>query len=94
LKRASFREILEIAVLTSERKRRLNASLSQLFDQLQSPLFRILPLTYEVATEAALLGNLRDPADRAIVAAARVHRLTLLTSDQRIIESKLVPVVV
>ena len=85
--------LLEIAVLTSERKRRLNASLNELFDQLQSPVFQILPLTYEVATEAASLGNLRDPADRAIVATARVHRLTLLTSDQRIIESKLVPVV-
>jgi PIN domain nuclease of toxin-antitoxin system len=84
--------LLEIAVLTSERKRRLNASLNELFNQLQSPVFQILPLTYEVATEAASLGNLRDPADRAIVATARLHRLTL-TSDQRIVESKLVAVV-
>ena len=43
----------------------------------------------EIASEAALLSNLRDPADRAIVATARVHRLGLVTSDQRIIESKL-----
>jgi len=55
--------------------------------------FLVLPLSYEVAAEAALLGNLRDPADRAIVATARVHRLSLVTSDQKIIESKLVPVV-
>jgi len=27
--------------------------------------------------------------DRAIVATARVHRLTLITSDERIIKSKL-----
>jgi len=47
----------------------------------------------EIAGETASLGNLRDPADRAIVATARVHRLTLVTSDQRIIESRLVPVV-
>jgi PIN domain nuclease of toxin-antitoxin system len=59
-----------------------------------SPVFHILPLTYEVATEAASLANPRDPADRAIVATARVHRLRLVTSDQRIIESKLVPVIV
>ena len=39
------------------------------------------------------LGNLRDPADRAIVATARVHRLSLVTSDQRIIKSGLIPVV-
>jgi PIN domain nuclease of toxin-antitoxin system len=85
--------LLEIAVLTSETKPRLNASLNELFDQLQSPVFLVLPLTYEVATEAASLGNLRDPADRAIVATARAHRLTLLTSDQRIIQSKLVAVI-
>jgi PIN domain nuclease of toxin-antitoxin system len=56
-------------------------------------MFGVFPLTYEIATEAASLGNLHDPGDRAIVATARVHNLTLLTSDQRIIESKLVPVV-
>jgi len=55
--------------------------------------FLVLPLSYEVAAEAALLANLRDPADRAIVATARAHRLRLITSDQRIIESKLAPVV-
>jgi PIN domain nuclease of toxin-antitoxin system len=46
-----------------------------------------------VALDVASLGVLRDPADRAIAATARVHRLRLVTSDQRIIESKLVPVV-
>jgi PIN domain nuclease of toxin-antitoxin system len=86
--------LLEIAVLTSDRKSRLKASMNEIFEALQaSQVFRVLPLTYEVAAEAALLGNLRDPADRAIVATARVHRLTLVTSDQRIIESKLVPTV-
>jgi PIN domain nuclease of toxin-antitoxin system len=49
---------------------------------------------YEVALEVASLGgDLRDPAVRAIISTARVHRLRLLTSDQRIIESNLVPVV-
>jgi len=64
-----------------------------LFEDLQSPVFQILPLTYEVAAEVVSLGVLRDPADRAIVATARVHRLRLVTSDQRITESKLVAVV-
>jgi PIN domain nuclease of toxin-antitoxin system len=86
--------LLEIAILTSEAKHRLKASLSEIFDTLRAdPLFHVLPLTYEVASEAAVLGNLRDPADRAIVATARIHHLSLLTSDQRIIESKLVAVV-
>jgi PIN domain nuclease of toxin-antitoxin system len=85
--------LLEIAVLTNEGKLRL--PLNDFFDELQAnPLFRLLPLTYEIASEVASLGRgLRDPADRAIVATARVHRLHLVTSDQRIIESNLVQVV-
>lgn len=86
--------LLETAVLASQGKLRLKMSLTDFFAELQSNAFlSVLPLTYEVASEAALLGNLRDPADRAIVATARVHRLSLVTSDQTIIESKLVPVV-
>jgi len=66
-----------------------------IFGHLQTgPVFQILPLTFEVAAEVASLGSLRDPADRAIVAMARIERLRLMTSDRRIIESKLVPVVV
>jgi PIN domain nuclease of toxin-antitoxin system len=85
--------LLEIAVLTSDGKLRL--PLDDFLDELQAnPLFRILPLTFEIASEVASLGRtLRDPADRTIVATARVHRLRLVTSDQRIIGSKLVPVV-
>ena len=85
--------LLEIAVLTNEGKLRL--PLGDFFDELQAnPLFRLLPLTYEIASEVASLGRgLRDPADRAIVATARVHRLRLVTSDQRIIESNLVQVI-
>jgi PIN domain nuclease of toxin-antitoxin system len=85
--------LLEIAMLTNQG--RLKTRADEFFEELQaSPLFLILPLSYEVALEVASLGgDLRDAADRAIVATARVHRLRLLTSDQRIIESKLVSVV-
>jgi len=85
--------LIELAMLTEEG--RLRIPLDEIFDVLRAnPLFRILPLTFEIAADVASLGrNLRDPADRAIVATARVHRLRLVTSDQRIIESKLVPVV-
>jgi PIN domain nuclease of toxin-antitoxin system len=59
-----------------------------------NPLCQILPITVEIAREIAAIGDaLRDPADRAIVATARVHNLKLLTSDQRIADSGLVPVV-
>lgn len=87
--------LLEIAILLGEGRHRINTSIADLFSDLEgSPLFRFLPLTFEIAAEIASLGaSLRDPADRAIVATARVHRLKLVTSDQRIVESKLVPVV-
>ena len=86
--------LLEIAVLASDGRLRLKVRLDEFFEELQAnPVFRLLPLDYEVASEAASLGALRDPSDRTIVAIARVHRLRLVTSDQRIIDSKLVPVV-
>jgi Uncharacterized protein conserved in bacteria len=86
--------LLEIAVLASEGKLKLTAPLDDFFEDLQgNPMFRVLPLTFEIASEVAALASLRDPADRAIVATARVHRLQLMTSDQRIIESNLVSVI-
>lgn len=87
--------LLEIAVLASGGKLRMRTSLDEFFEALQKiPVFRVLPITFEIAEEVASMGNaLRDPADRAIVATARVHRLRLVTSDQRIIESKLVSVI-
>jgi len=89
----SAMSLLEIAMLASQGRLRPRAD--EFFEELQAnPLFRIFPLSYEVALEVASLGvTLRDPADRAIVATARVHRLRLMTSDQRIIESKFVQVV-
>jgi len=90
----SAMSLLEIAVLMSAEKLAITGSLEELFQDLNSnPLFRVLPLSYEVALDAASLSALRDPADRAIVATARVHRLRLVTSDQRIIESRLAQVV-
>jgi PIN domain nuclease of toxin-antitoxin system len=86
--------LLEIALLT-EGRQRLNAKLHDVFHELDTnPVFRLIPLTTEIAFEVAAMGDfLRDPSDRVIVATARVHRLRLLTVDQRIIESALVPVI-
>jgi PIN domain nuclease of toxin-antitoxin system len=89
----SAMSLLEIAVLAG--MHRLEPSPQTFLDTLQAdPMFQLLPLTFEIALEVAALGAaLKDPFDRAIVATARVHRLRLMTSDQRIIESRLVPVV-
>ena len=56
----------------------------------------VQPLPFDlIALESTRLGPgfHRDPADQIIAATARVHGLRLLTSDQRIIQSKLVPVI-
>jgi len=84
----------EIAVLFGEESTRSEIPVRDLSELESDPAFPIVPLTVEVAAEVAALGaSLRDPADRAIVGTARVHKLRLLTSDQRIIDSKLAPVV-
>lgn len=87
--------LLEIAVLTADGRIRARGNPNELLNRIEaSPTLLVLPMTFEIATEVASFGRtLRDPADRAIVATARVHRLRLLTSDQGIIDSKLVPVV-
>ena len=47
-----------------------------------------LPITHEIAAEAYALPSSfhKDPADRIIVAAARMHELTVLTADERILQ--------
>lgn len=56
------------------------------------PLVRRAGISPEIAAEVATLPPTfhRDPADRIIVATARVLGATLLTADHRIIESGLV----
>ena len=90
----SAMSLLELAFL-NEGKQRLSFRLEKVFYELDTnPVFRIIPLTTDGALEMVALGeSLRDPGDRVIVATARVHRLRLLTADQRIIESNLVPVI-
>jgi len=47
-----------------------------------------LPITHESAAEAYALPSAfhKDPADRILVAASRLHQLTLLTADERILQ--------
>lgn len=57
-----------------------------------SPHLDVLPLTVDVAIESEQLGGRfpPDPADRLIAATARVHDLTLITSDRPIRKSGVV----
>ena len=57
-----------------------------------SPHLDVLPLTVDVAIESEQLGSgfPADPADGLIAATARVHDLTLITSDAAIRRSRAV----
>jgi len=60
-----------------------------------APRVGIYPVTPAIASEVVALDATRgwDPADRIIVATARVLGVPLVTSDTRIIDSKLVPTI-
>ena len=55
--------------------------------------FREAPITYEIALETQHIDlPHRDPADRFLVATAKVLGLTLVTADESLIRAKAVPV--
>jgi len=87
--------LLELAVLQTAGDRRVKGGTAQVLRVLEdSPACRVVPFSIEIALEVvAIAGALKDPADRAVVATARVHRLKLITSDLRIIGSGLAPVI-
>lgn len=78
----------EIAQLVSRGRIRIHTALPAWLRDLEyHPLMDVRPLTAEVAAEGAALDDdfPKDPADRIIVATARVHRIRLATSDDRIL---------
>ena len=55
--------------------------------------FREAPITYEIALETQHIDlPHRDPADRFLVATAKVLGLTLVTADKSLIRARAVPV--
>ncbi len=85
----------EIAKLAEHEKIRLPRSIDQLLDELEGhPQITMLPLSARICLESTRLGPRfhRDPADQIIAATARVHGLRLVTADDRIQRSGVVPV--
>ena len=81
--------VWEIGDLTANQRLRLKLPLSDWLALAFGPgLLQALPLDVRIAMECAQLpGNLhRDPADRMLAATARVHDLTLVTHDERLID--------
>ena len=80
--------VWEIAMLVSKGRIELGHAVSKWFQAALNPAYiRLLPLTPAIAIESTVLPENfhADPADRLIVATARVHDLTLVTADKKIL---------
>lgn len=83
----------EIAMAYERKRLQLDIPLSEWLGKAAAiPHINCYPITPAITAETAMLPSWfhRDPADRLIVATARVLGAKLLTSDERIIQSGLV----
>lgn len=83
----------EVAMLLELKRLALDIPLEEWLEASAHPrTVRLLPITAAIAAETAVLPTTlhRDPADRLIVATCRVMGLSILTSDRRILRSRLV----
>ena len=86
----------EVATLQELGRIRLDRPLREWLERATAPpLVRRVGISPAVASQVAALPDSfhRDPADRIIVASALVHGARLITSDRRIRDSGLVPVI-
>ncbi len=78
--------IWEAVVLLEKKRIRSEDDFGEIFERSKQELDLMeIPLNWEVAQELrfTLLGH-RDPADRFLVATAKVYDLTLVTADERL----------
>lgn len=90
---ASDISLWEIATLWRSKRLRIKGSLRDWLERLTAPPWvERVGISPAIAAEESTLPDtfLLDPVDRLLVATARVHRATLVTSDRRILESGLV----
>src|SRR5688572_19231185 len=88
--------LMGIATLLELNRIKLSLPLREWLDRATAPpRVECTPITPAVAAEVAALPGWfhRDPADRIIVATARIHGARLLTRDERIIDAGLVETV-
>jgi PIN domain nuclease of toxin-antitoxin system len=86
----------EVAKLVEHKRLDLPCPLESWFEQsLGYPGVRLLELTPEIAAESCRLpGEFhRDPADQIIVATARIHGCSLVTSDKKLLAYPFVPTI-
>ncbi len=81
--------IWEFVMMVTREKVQINTTLDQWFERAISDTgIKVYRLSPQVAIESCSLPGKfhKDPADRLIAATARVHGLTLVTKDAKVIE--------
>jgi PIN domain nuclease of toxin-antitoxin system len=81
--------IWEFAMMVAKKKIELKISpLKWLSRAIDASGITVIALSPDVAIDSCNLPGVfhKDPADRIIVATARIHNLTLLTKDQKILD--------
>jgi PIN domain nuclease of toxin-antitoxin system len=81
--------VWEVLILVEKRRLELPKEPARwIRDSWRDLSLREAPLTVDVAIESRSMGlDLRDPVDRFLAATAKVHGLTLVTADRRLIVS-------
>ena len=85
---ASAISVLEIALLESRERVQLSLNIDTwLKESFADDGIQLLPLSPEIAVASTRLpGTIHgDPADRILIATARIHNLTLLTRDKQLL---------
>jgi PIN domain nuclease of toxin-antitoxin system len=80
--------IWEIAMLVRAGRLELSASIDRWSEEaLSKPGIVLLPFSPQIAIESVTLPEPmhKDPADRILVASARVERMTLVSSDKKVL---------
>ena len=84
----------EVALLCQHRRLRFAIPVDAWLEQATTrPGLEVVPLSLPIVVTASRLTVLNDPADMLIVASAQHHGARLVTSDARIHDTELVPVV-
>jgi PIN domain nuclease of toxin-antitoxin system len=86
----------EIAAMAARKRLEIDQPLDRFLEEIEShPLLEVLPITAKIAASSVALGAdfPPDPADQIIAATALCHNLKLVTADERIRRSRLVPVI-
>ena len=89
LLRVSVISVWEIGMLESKGRLELNTSCTQWINEaLATPGLGLVPLTPEIAIESSRLpGRFHgDPADRLLIATARMTRARFMTQDEKILD--------